>query len=139
MVSATIAQELEHMVTAQMELRQSGNGRDLYLEVVGSLTFDQADQWRALTKEVWARRPARLLVDLSRTSYLDTSGVALLVSAACRARRHAIPFQLSGLSLPARRVLRLTRLEDYFQEVQILPLAPEGAGPVPEVKQQCKL
>lgn len=61
------------MATTRLVLAPLGEGQELLLEVAGSLTFDQADYWRQVVATAWHIGPRRLLVDLSRTTYLDTS------------------------------------------------------------------
>jgi anti-sigma B factor antagonist len=56
-----------------------------------------------------------VLVDLSRVSYLDSSGVASLVEAFQRARKARSDFALVCVTESARRVLELARLDRVFR------------------------
>jgi anti-sigma B factor antagonist len=59
-------------------------------------------------------RGQRLLVDLSRVSYIDSSGVASLVEAFQASRRLGQVFALVSVNTPALRVLELARLDRVF-------------------------
>lgn len=61
---------------------------------------------------VGAKRP--VLVDMSRVSYIDSSGVASLVEAHQNARKSKTSFALAQVSQSAMRVLELARLDKVF-------------------------
>jgi anti-sigma B factor antagonist len=58
--------------------------------------------------------PDSVLVDLSRVTYIDSSGVASLVEALQAAKRKGGSFALVAASDPTRRVLELARLDKVF-------------------------
>jgi len=55
-----------------------------------------------------------VLVDLSRVTYIDSSGVASLVEAFQKARSQKTGFALASVSQPVHRVLQLARLDKVF-------------------------
>ena len=55
-----------------------------------------------------------LLVDLSRVTYIDSSGVASLVEGFQTARKKSLRFGLISVSPPAMSVLQLARLDRVF-------------------------
>ena len=55
-----------------------------------------------------------LLVDLSRVTYIDSSGVASLVEGYQMAKKKALKFGLISVSTAAMNVLRLARLDKVF-------------------------
>jgi anti-sigma B factor antagonist len=57
---------------------------------------------------------ARILVDLSSVTYIDSSGVASLVEALQAAKHNGGKFALVAASDPTRRVLELARLDKVF-------------------------
>ncbi len=57
------------------------------------------------------KRPGDLHVDLSETTYVDSSGIAHLVEGSQRARKAGKALKLVGASEQVRRVLRVSRLE----------------------------
>jgi len=56
-----------------------------------------------------------VLVDLSRVSYIDSSGVASLVEGFQTAKKQNLQFGLIGVSEAAMAVLRLARLDRVFE------------------------
>jgi anti-sigma B factor antagonist len=56
----------------------------------------------------------KVIVDLSRVTYIDSSGVASLVEALQAARKSGSEFALAACSEPTRRVLELARLDKVF-------------------------
>jgi anti-sigma B factor antagonist len=59
-------------------------------------------------------RQARIVVDLSAVSYIDSSGVASLVEAFQVSRKKGASFSLASVSSAAMRVLSLARLDKVF-------------------------
>ncbi|MBF8269892.1 MAG: anti-sigma factor antagonist [Gammaproteobacteria bacterium] len=55
-----------------------------------------------------------LLVDLSRVTYIDSSGVASLVEGYQTAKKKALKFGLVSVSTAAMNVLQLARLDKVF-------------------------
>lgn len=55
-----------------------------------------------------------VIVDLSKVSYIDSSGVASLVEALQAAKKNGSQFALAAVSEPTRRVLELARLDKVF-------------------------
>jgi anti-sigma B factor antagonist len=55
-----------------------------------------------------------LLVDLSRVTYIDSSGVASLVEGFQTAKKKALRFGLISVSTAAMNVLQLARLDKVF-------------------------
>ncbi|MCP3689974.1 MAG: STAS domain-containing protein, partial [Gammaproteobacteria bacterium] len=60
------------------------------------------------------RNTPRLLVDLSQVSYIDSSGVAILVEAYQLSKLQGSEFALVGVSEAAGNVLQLARLDMVF-------------------------
>jgi anti-sigma B factor antagonist len=67
---------------------------------------------RVLLESVEQRR--NVLVDLSRVSYIDSSGVANLVEAFQLSRQKGTGFALVSVNAAALRVLELARLDKVF-------------------------
>lgn len=81
-------------LSGDVDLESSPRVRDVLLDCVG------------------AKRP--VLVDMSRVSYIDSSGVASLVEAHQSARKTNTTFALAQVSQSAMRVLELARLDKVF-------------------------
>ena len=69
-----------------------------------------------------------LLVDLSRVTYIDSSGIASLVEALQRADRAGLGLGLVSVSAEALRVFELARLDKVFAIHSDLGSALAAAG-----------
>lgn len=70
---------------------------------------------KALLREVKDKRTPRVVMNLSRVRYIDSSGVASLVEGLKASRDVGSRFILFGLSTSAREVLQLSRLLKIFE------------------------
>ncbi|MFI7611810.1 STAS domain-containing protein [Nonomuraea terrae] len=57
---------------------------------------------------------ARLVVELSRLSFIDAAGLGILVSVRNQARRQHTPMRIDGVPPAIRRLLRITGLETHL-------------------------
>ena len=60
------------------------------------------------------RKPARLVVDLSAVSYIDSSGLAVLVEAMQNVEAYGVRFFLAGLQENVRPIFEIARLDQVF-------------------------
>ena len=58
--------------------------------------------------------PRRLLIDFSRTGYIDSSGLGALVSISKKIREAGGELRLSGLNDDLRSLFELTKLDTLF-------------------------
>ena len=79
-----------------------------------SRTAFQEQALRAL-RDLGEAEPGKLVIDLSHTDRVDSSGLSTLVQLQLRAaeRRHTV--RLTGVSEELRFLLLMTRLEDRFE------------------------
>jgi len=70
---------------------------------------------KALMREVRENRTPRVVMNLSKVRYIDSSGVASLVEGLKASRDLGLRFILFGLSPSAREVLQLSRLLRIFE------------------------
>lgn len=84
-------------VDGDVDMASSPRLRDTVLELVGE---------RAETK---------IVLNLERVDYIDSSGIASLVEALQQARKRKMRLILAGLQEGPRHVLQLTRLLDVFE------------------------
>ena len=59
-------------------------------------------------------KPQRLIVDLTDVSYIDSSGLAVLIGAMQRLEQDGGLFMLAGASESVRTILESARLDQYF-------------------------
>lgn len=70
---------------------------------------------KALLREVRENRTPRVVMNLTKVRYIDSSGVASLVEGLKASRDLGLRFIMFGLSPSAREVLQLSRLLGIFE------------------------
>ena len=70
---------------------------------------------KALLREMREKRTPRVVMNMSKVRYIDSSGVASLVEGLKASRDVGTRFILFGLSTTAREVLQLSRLLRIFE------------------------
>ena len=61
------------------------------------------------------KRPERIVIDLSRATYIDSAGVAALILAMQEVEAYDGKFFLSGVQEPIRSILETSRLDRTFR------------------------
>ena len=61
-----------------------------------------------------ARKLPRVIIDLSRVSYVDSSGLALFIEALQRVQAHGGKLALCGLGPSVRAIFGIARLDQVF-------------------------
>ena len=102
------------METLHIEIRSVGQAT--VLDVSGDIDLASSPQVRkVLLEEVREKRAPRVVLNLSKVTYIDSSGVASLVESLKASRDLGSRLILFGLSGPAREVLQLSRLLKVFE------------------------
>ena len=85
-------------------------------DVSGDIDFANSPEVRrSMLREIRESRTARVIVNLRKVRYIDSSGVASLVEGLKASRDLGSRFILIGLSTSAREVLQLSRLIKVFE------------------------
>jgi len=87
--------------------------------IEGRVTIDNSGEMRQKLGDALQPRPVGVTVDLSRVTYIETSGLATLVEAFRIARRQGTRLLLTGIHGQPRDLLTVTRLDQFFD------IAPE--------------
>ena len=61
-----------------------------------------------------AEKPARVVVDLSGVTYIDSSGLAVLIQAMQNVEDYGGTFTLAGINHNVRSILEMARLDQVF-------------------------
>jgi anti-sigma B factor antagonist len=61
------------------------------------------------------KKPRRLIVDLARVSYIDSSGLAVLIEGMQKVQQYGGKFALAGLQEHVRTVFEIARLDQVFK------------------------
>jgi anti-sigma B factor antagonist len=61
------------------------------------------------------KQPERIVIDLSRATYIDSSGLAALILAMKKVEAYGGRFFLTGLHETMRSIFEISRLDQIFQ------------------------
>jgi anti-anti-sigma factor len=118
-----------------------GEGSAVIVELRGELDLTCSPDLRDQLLGLLRRRSARLVLDLSKVTYCDASGLAVLVGTARRASLLAGSVRLAAVSHQVDRALQVTGLHrhlDVFATVEAAIASPQGimASPIGTVRQE---
>ena len=99
------------------------------LSLSGELVFETARKVERELRNMEERRPTALAIDLSGLSMIDSTGLALVVSADSRARGEGRRLMVVEGPDSVQRVFRMTRLDDRLDIVPSLEAGLDGATP----------
>jgi len=85
------------------------------LRPIGDIDLSRSPVLRERLRQNLEARPARLVVDLAKTTYMDSSGVATLVEALTIARRNSTLLILCAMQERVRSVFEIARLDSVFR------------------------
>ena len=91
-----------------------GPGGVAVVQVDGQLIIGNRQELKDLMQAALDRGERRLLVDFSRTGYIDSSGLGALVSISKRVREAGGELRLAGLNDDLRFLFELTKLDTLF-------------------------
>lgn len=88
------------------------------LPLKGELDLHLLPEITASLDAIIDKRPRRFVVDLSDVSYIDSAGLAALITAMQRVQAYGGQFSLAGLKPTLLSIFKMSRLDEVFQ---ILP------------------
>ncbi|MFL5403499.1 MAG: STAS domain-containing protein [Gemmatimonadales bacterium] len=91
-----------------------GSGGVTVVQVDGQLIVGNRHELKDLVQAALDRGDRRLLIDFSRTGYIDSSGLGALVSISKRIRESGGELRLAGLNEDLRSLFELTKLDTLF-------------------------
>jgi anti-sigma B factor antagonist len=103
--------------STDLKISVDREGEDVMVQLIGRVDVDSSpdlrDRLRALLSE--KTLPPTVMVDLSRVSYIETSGIATLIEALRNFRHRQANFRLQGLSGPVLRLFEVTGVLALFE------------------------
>ena len=84
------------------------------VRIDGQLIVGNRQELKDLVQAAMDRGERRILIDFSRTGYIDSSGLGALVSISKRIRELGGDLRLSGLNEDLRSLFELTKLDTLF-------------------------
>ena len=111
-----------------MDLQSEHHGEILLISAVGDrIDAAGAIQFKERMRDITEAPSARVVLDLSRVGFLDSSGLGAVV-AVMKALGPARRLELSGLTPTVDKVFRLTRMDSVFIIHKTLPEGLRYAG-----------
>ena len=93
----------------------------VHVELSGELDISTASNVESRLMELEKRSPQRLILDLRRVNFIDSTGLSMIINADGRARKDGRQLTIvSGDGVP-RRILRTVGLEDRLDVHSDLP------------------
>ena len=85
------------------------------LPLEGDIDLHVSPAVREVLNAVIKKKPKRIVIDLSRVTYIDSAGIAVLILAMQQVEAYGGKFFLSGLQETLRSIFETSRLERVFQ------------------------
>jgi anti-sigma B factor antagonist len=99
-----------------MQISTRRHDKVTIFDLSGDIDFANSPEVRkSVLREIQQSRTPRVLINLSKVHYIDSSGVASLVEGLKVSRDLGCRFILFGLSASAREMLQLSRLMKVFE------------------------
>ena len=95
------------------------------LSLEGEIDLHVSPQIGASLQSMAAKKPPQLVVDLSKVTYIDSSGLAVLIEAMQDVNAYGGKFALSGLQESVRPIFEIARLDQVFR---ICPATASALG-----------
>ncbi|HEU4700649.1 MAG TPA: STAS domain-containing protein [Gemmatimonadales bacterium] len=91
-----------------------GENGVLTVQVEGQLIVGNRQALKDLIQQALDRGDTRILIDFTRTGYIDSSGLGALVSISKKVREAGGELRLAGLNEDLRSLFELTKLDTLF-------------------------
>ena len=93
------------------------NGHSV-IDMAGELNAAAGSDLDTAYSKAVATGPAAVILDFSRTQYMNSTGIALIVSLLGKARSSGIEVRAVGLTEHYREIFEVTRLSDFITIVE---------------------
>jgi anti-anti-sigma factor len=105
-----------HTMSNRLECRiESGQpGEPRVVSIRGEVDLATAPELESFVVRALEESPGTLVLDLEALSFIDSSGLRVLVAVSRDARSRGVAIQLRNVPRHAQRVLDLTGLSDWF-------------------------
>jgi anti-sigma B factor antagonist len=81
----------------------------------GEIDLHVSPRIAATVNSTLANKPPKLVIDLTKVSYIDSSGLAVLIEAMQNVERYGGKFALVGLQEEVRPIFEIARLDQVFR------------------------
>ena len=102
--------------TGEGAVRVIPNRERLTVAVSGRVSVDSSPDLRcALLRLLYRSAAPVMVIDLSAVTYLDMSGLAILLEALKAARQRSVKLRMTGISGEARNLVEIAQLDTIFR------------------------
>jgi anti-sigma B factor antagonist len=91
------------------------NDRPNVLPLTGEIDLHVSPRIAASIATMVAAKPATLVIDLTKVSYIDSSGLAALIEGMQKVETYGGKFALAGLQDSVRPIFEIARLDQVFR------------------------
>lgn len=96
------------------------------LALHGEVDLNDSQAIRASLGDLLAGKPPRVFIDLGGVSYIDSSGLAVLIEAMQRVQAYGGSLALYGIHSTVQNVFHISRLDQVFRIFADRPAAEAG-------------
>jgi anti-sigma B factor antagonist len=99
---------------AEQSIRVEKSDSGVVITPTGEIDLSHSPNLRQALLKALEGRPKRLVINLEKTPYMDSSGVATLVEAMQVSMRNSTKLVLCGLQVKVRSIFEIARLDAVF-------------------------
>jgi len=99
---------------ARLELKLEGNAEQFRVRVAGEIVAATCGELRQAVLEAGDRRPARLVVDLEGVTFVDTSGIGVLIGLRSHLKGKGVVLAIENATPRVHGVFKSMRLLQVF-------------------------
>lgn len=97
-----------------MQIKKTTAGTIHYLDLAGEIDAYTASKLREELLPLVEQKRQTIIVDLSKVTYLDSTGLGIFVGALKKSRRHQSKMILKNLTARVQRLFDITGLDEIF-------------------------
>ncbi len=90
-------------------------GRAVVVDLIGDIDLNLSQTFQQAMIDVIDQSPQRVVINLAKVGYMDSSGIASLVKLLSRMRRMQLPLYMVALGDRVRSLFQITKLETVFE------------------------
>lgn len=98
----------------KIQIQKNDSGME-HIGLEGELDFHSASDLRSELAKAAERRAAKILIDLQKVNYVDSSGLAVFVELFQKMNRYGGKLVLFNLTPSVRGVFEISKLDSIFQ------------------------
>jgi len=100
----------------ECDIQNAEAGADCVVTVRGDIDLASAADFESALQTALAGSPASIVIDLAALSFMDSSGLRVLVSLSKEAESRGATLGLRNIPRHAQRVLDITGLTEWFED-----------------------